>query len=308
MRRPLLLGAILVAAALWLRSWTVASVPSSRDHRLRQQHWQVSRWASSATGAVDLPTGAVDLPTGAVDLPASVQAAEARQAVQIALEQLVPAKGDARRGGFDDQRNVKRESDTVRHMLQQDGLRDWRPDPALLPPQAPAGASMATLLSGVPRGEIAWLAFGNAGCTEMLMNWCHHVLQLGHGSRMVVAAYDNELFLTLRERRIPAYNYSGALPPIHFRGTPFLFHRMGFLKALTIREVLLTGRHVLVSDSDVVWLRACPPPWRLAPSPQTQGRVRDPGRACVRTLLAALRGAHPCESAVHICRCGAHIC
>ena len=30
---------------------------------------------------------------------------------------------------------------------------------------------------------------------------------------------------------------------------------MGFLKALTIREVLLTGRHVLVSDSDVVWLR-----------------------------------------------------
>lgn len=48
---------------------------------------------------------------------------------------------------------------------------------------------------------------------------------------------------------------SGALPQIHFRGTPFLFHRMGFLKALTIREVLLTGRHVLVSDSDVVWLR-----------------------------------------------------
>ena len=30
---------------------------------------------------------------------------------------------------------------------------------------------------------------------------------------------------------------------------------MGFLKALTIKEVLLTGRHVLVSDSDVVWLK-----------------------------------------------------
>ena len=30
---------------------------------------------------------------------------------------------------------------------------------------------------------------------------------------------------------------------------------MGFLKAMTIAEVLRSGRHVLVSDSDVVWLR-----------------------------------------------------
>ena len=58
----------------------------------------------------------------------------------------------------------------------------------------------------------------------------HWVCELGHCRRMVVAAYDEELLALLRARRIPCYNYTGALPTIHFRGTPFLFHRMGFLK------------------------------------------------------------------------------
>ena len=30
---------------------------------------------------------------------------------------------------------------------------------------------------------------------------------------------------------------------------------MGYLKARLVAEVLRTGRHVLVSDSDVVWLK-----------------------------------------------------
>ena len=81
------------------------------------------------------------------------------------------------------------------------------------------------------------------------------MVALGKSDAMVVAAYDEGLLHALRALRVPAYNYSGGLPRIHFRGTPFLFHRMGFLKALTIKEVLLTGRHVLVSDSDVVWLK-----------------------------------------------------
>ena len=150
---------------------------------------------------------------------------------------------------------MRKESDTVRRLLAEDGLNRWQPDPALLPPQAPAGASMDELLQGVPTGGIAWLAFGNSGVTEMLMNWVHWVLALGKGRSMVVACYDEPLFVRLRAMRVPAYNYTGALPRIHFRGTPFLSHRMGFLKALTIKEVLLTCRHVLVPDSDVVWLR-----------------------------------------------------
>ena len=242
----LAVAALLVAARVWTAS--LAEVAGPPIIAQQQRAWQ-SRWAayphdSDATAAPPPPSARE-----------AGQSSEARHAVATALTQLVPPKGDGRRGGYDDQRNVQRESDTVRRMLRQDGLAEWRPDAALLPRQLPAGASMAELLHAVPINGTAWLAFGNAGATEMLTNWISHVLRLGLGSRFVIAAYDNELLTYLRALQVPAYNYSGALPTMHFRGTPFLFHRMGFLKALTIREVLLTGRHVLVSDSDVVWLR-----------------------------------------------------
>ena len=97
----------------------------------------------------------------------------------MALSQSIPPKGDARRGGFDDMRNVQKESDTVRAMLREGGLNEWRPDPSQLPPQPAAGASMGELLRHVPVGGIAWLTFGNAGQTEMLLNWVQHVLAWG---------------------------------------------------------------------------------------------------------------------------------
>ena len=86
------------------------------------------------------------------------------------------------------------------------------------------------------------------------MNWAHHVIKLGYAWQMVIAAFDEALLVALHERRIPAYNYTGALPSTHFRHAPHLFHRMGYLKAECIRLILQTGRDVLVSDSDVVWV------------------------------------------------------
>ena len=56
----------------------------------------------------------------------------------------------------------------------------------------------------------------------------HWVVALGKSDAMVVAAYDEGLLHALRALRVPAYNYSGGLPRIHFRGTPFLFHRTGY--------------------------------------------------------------------------------
>ncbi|KAL3911307.1 MAG: hypothetical protein SGPRY_008744 [Prymnesium sp.] len=187
--------------------------------------------------------------------PFGSQSPEAARIVAIARSQRLPQPGDPRRGGYDNMANVRRESETVRRLMREDGLSTWRPDPSLLPPQVCASASMSELLTEVPINGTAWLSFGNSGVSEMLMNWAYHVLKLGKGKEMVVAAYDNALFDSLRALRIPTYNLSGALPDHHFRGTPFLFHRMGFLKAMTIAEVLSSGRRVLVSDSDVVWLR-----------------------------------------------------
>ena len=65
-------------------------------------------------------------------------------------------------------------------------------------------------------GGTAWLAFGNSGVTEMLFNWVHHVVALGKSRSLLVAAFDDVLFRSLRAKRIPAYNYTGALPPTHF--------------------------------------------------------------------------------------------
>ena len=66
-------------------------------------------------------------------------------------------------------------------------MTSWRPDLTKLPPQRPADAPMDRLLEHVPAGGMAWLAFGNSGVTEMLMNWAHHVIELGYAWQMVVA-------------------------------------------------------------------------------------------------------------------------
>ena len=169
LRRSIAIVSVFVVVALFAttRMWsTDVELDSGMSMAAMQQRmWQL-RWV------VNRPRGlarAVDRPPPSP--PKSGQAPEARRAVEAALTQLIPSKGDGRRGGFDDQRNVKRESDTVRHMLRQDGLMEWRPDASQLPTQLHAGASMAELLRAVPINGTAWLAFGNAGVTEMLMNW-----------------------------------------------------------------------------------------------------------------------------------------
>lgn len=214
------------------------------------------------------------------------QSAQARESVATAVREQPDRTGGALWGNVQTSlAQAERESDNVRRLLQADGMASWRPEASALPAQRPANASMDQLLEHVPVGGTAWLSFGNSGVTEMLMNWVHHVsaarfphltthlltqernsvpkvislptlrsrdqvLARGYGKQMVVAAFDEPLLLKLHTMRIPAYNYTGALPSAHFRHAPHLFHRMGFLKAECIRLVLETGRH-----------GASPPPW-----------------------------------------------
>ena len=197
----------------------------------------VSAAAPPAAAAAPVATAAS---TASPDDMGEGQCEHARLSVQTAIDrQPAPDKSGLWDGDKTSYDQAVRESDNVRRLLQADGMPSWRPDLRKLPPQRPANASMLELLEHVPVGGHAWLAFGNSGVTEMLFNWCHHVIGLGLGWNLVVAAFDVPLLRALRERRIPAYNYSGALPATHFRHAPHLFHRMGFLKALTIKEVLL---------------------------------------------------------------------
>ena len=211
------------------------------------------------------------------------QSAEARRSVELAIEkQQAPKEGAFLWGNVQATvAQAEKESDNVRRLLQADDMLSWRPDLSKLPPQRPADASMEKLLEHVPRGGTAWLAFGNAGVTEMLLNWAHHVIALGYGWQMVVAAFDEALLLSLHERRIPAYNYTGALPTTHFRHAPYLFHRMGYLKADCIRLVLETGR---CAPAPTTLPRACRSLARRA----AKGAL---GGALAATLAAALAGA-----------------
>ena len=71
---------------------------------------------------------------------------------------------------------------------------------------------------------------------------------------------------------------------------------MGFLKAVTIREVLLTGRHVLVSDSDVVWLRNPTDELRALAA---AGAMLSPATDCIH--VAADRDKTPRPRSPNLC-------
>ena len=118
------------------------------------------------------------------------QSSDARRSVQQAIDsQPAPSEGLLWGATQTSWGQAERESDNVRRLLQADGMTSWRPDLTKLPPQRPADAPMDRLLEHVPAGGMAWLAFGNSGVTEMLMNWAHHVIELGYAWQMVVAVH-----------------------------------------------------------------------------------------------------------------------
>ncbi|CAI5979234.1 unnamed protein product [Closterium sp. NIES-64] len=61
-------------------------------------------------------------------------------------------------------------------------------------------------------------------------------------------------FLT-QHHRIPSIRLHGVLPPGNFRSNATAFQGMGMLKTALVLAVLEAGSDVLLSDTDVVWLR-----------------------------------------------------
>ena len=114
-------------------------------------------------------------------------------------------------------------------------------DKALPPSSLSWIASAAEAATSTPLQRFFCAGVG-AGVAEMLTNWAAHVIKLGMGGKMLIAAFDEELLGTLRELGLPAYNYTGVLPPHHFRRAPYLFHRMGYLKATLIQQVCPPSR------------------------------------------------------------------
>ena len=203
------------------------------------------------------------------------QSLEAHELVQRALVRSDPPEGSPLKGNAFSEQAIK-ESNNVRKLLRIDWDEDWHGSKVAQSVNKPKPRTSKgyedceTLLADVPVGGTAWVGFGSAGVVEMLINWAHHVIELGMGRSMLIGAFDRTAVVELQRRGLPTYNLSGALPEAHFRHAPYLFHRMGFLKAELILKVIDTGRSVLVSDSDVVW--------KMSPLPHLQ-RLRTLGAA-----------------------------
>ena len=114
---------------------------------------------------------------------------------------------------------------------------------------------------GLPgtREELLFLTFASASVSELLHNWVLH-LQRMH-LHAVVAAMEPNVTMHCVRLRVPCIEPSqgdadfSSLGADNFRGNPALFNKLGGRKVRAIYDLLrLSGRPLVVSDVDVVWL------------------------------------------------------
>ena len=127
--------------------------------------------------------------------------------------------------------------------------------------------------SGADAGVRAvFLTFGSHSMADFLLNWVAHVKRLNL-RLYLVGALDAKMAALCDEQGIPAATISdehlavmGAAKlgshasTTYYRYAPGTFLRMGLIKQVFIRQMLLAGLDAMVSDVDVAWFRS---PWPL---------------------------------------------
>ena len=134
-----------------------------------------------------------------------------------------------------------------------------------------------------------FLTFGSHSMADFLLNWVAHVRRLDE-RLYLVGALDAKIAALCEEHGIPAATISddklsgmgvrtlGASSG-YYRYQPGTFLRMGLIKQVFIRQMLLAGLDAMVSDVDVAWLRS---PWPLV----RYGDTSQPGIRPSARLLA----------------------
>ena len=115
-----------------------------------------------------------------------------------------------------------------------------------------------------------FLTFGSASMADFLLNWVAHVRRLGE-RLYLVGALDAKIAALCDELGIPAATISNerltslgvrtlGASSGYYRYHPGTFLRMGLIKQVIIKQMLLAGLDAMVSDVDVAWLSS---PWPL---------------------------------------------
>ncbi|CAI5536833.1 unnamed protein product [Closterium sp. Naga37s-1] len=89
----------------------------------------------------------------------------------------------------------------------------------------------------------------------MLLNWWFHVSETASIPNVLVGALDRSTAELCRQRGIPHVHLRTGLPSDDFRADAGTFQRMGVCKTALLTALLERARDVVLSDTDVVWLR-----------------------------------------------------
>ena len=105
-------------------------------------------------------------------------------------------------------------------------------------------------------GQVVWLTFTNLAFVELAINWAAHVYRLRKERHMAIAALDAQVKSVLLAEMLPCLD-AGVDDGVEedVRSNNGAFRNLGFQKVTLVLQVLKAGRHVLISDVDVAWLK-----------------------------------------------------
>ena len=155
-----------------------------------------------------------------------------------------------------------RQLQQLQQLQQQQQLLQLQPQQPQPQPTSGQGESLVLAVDQLPRGlpggpqDLVFLTFSSASVGELLTNWVLHVQKLRLPA--LVAAMDTWVLSRCDELQVHSLdlaNHSEHASMDNIRGNPGAFLGIGAKKVMAIRAVLLrSGRSVLVSDVDVVWM------------------------------------------------------
>ncbi|CAI5507831.1 unnamed protein product [Closterium sp. Naga37s-1] len=99
------------------------------------------------------------------------------------------------------------------------------------------------------------VTLANDAFHAMLLNWWFHVSETASIPNVLVGALDRSTAELCRQRGIPHVHLRTGLPSDDFRADAGTFQRMGVCKTALLTTLLERARDVVLSDTDVVWLR-----------------------------------------------------
>ncbi|CAI5980023.1 unnamed protein product [Closterium sp. NIES-64] len=99
------------------------------------------------------------------------------------------------------------------------------------------------------------VTLANDAFHAMLLNWWFHVSETASIPNVLVGALDRSTAELCRQRGIPHVHLRTGLPSDDFRADAGTFQRMGVCKTALLTALLERARDVVLSDTDVVWLR-----------------------------------------------------